>query len=95
MQPKADLGALLQEGAIVLDVRTKAEYQRGHVKGSVNMPLDQLHQGLTKLNKNKPIITCCASGMRSGVAKGVLEKAGFSNVHNGGSWHNVAGFLNN
>lgn len=93
MQPKADLGALLQEGAIVVDVRTKAEYVRGHVKGSINLPLDQLNKGLSKLDKNKPVITCCASGMRSGVAKGMLEKEGFR-VHNGGSWYSVANLLN-
>ena len=95
MGPKADLGALIAQGAIILDVRTKPEYERGHVKGSINLPLDQLNKQMHKLNKNKPIITCCASGMRSGAAKGMLQNAGFTEVHNGGSWASVAGYINN
>lgn len=93
MQPKADLGAVIKEGAIILDVRTKAEYDHGHIKGSINLPLDRLNKGLEKLDKNKPVITCCASGMRSGVAKGMLEKAGFAKVYNGGPWVNVANLI--
>jgi rhodanese-related sulfurtransferase len=89
LQPKADLAALLKGGAIVLDVRTKGEYADGHVKGSVNIPLDQLPQQLNKIDKNKVVITCCASGMRSAAAKGTLTRAGFKEVHNGGSWSNV------
>jgi rhodanese-related sulfurtransferase len=89
MGPSVDLGELIKNGAIILDVRTKAEYQMGHVKGSINIPLDQLTSNLNKLDKNKPIITCCASGMRSGSAKGVLQNRGFTQVYNGGSWQNV------
>lgn len=89
MGPSVDLGELIKNGAIILDVRTKAEYQMGHVKGSINIPLDQLTGNLNKLDKNKPIITCCASGMRSGSAKGVLQNRGFTQVYNGGSWQNV------
>jgi rhodanese-related sulfurtransferase len=40
---------------------------------------------MSKLNKNKPVITCCASGMRSGSAKGLLKSKGFD-AYNGGSW---------
>lgn len=93
MQTKADLGAVITEGAIIVDVRTKAEYDRGHITGSINLPLDQLNKGMNKLDKNKAIITCCASGMRSGVAKGMLQKAGFARVYNGGPWPNVANLL--
>jgi rhodanese-related sulfurtransferase len=38
---------------------------------------------------NKPVIVCCASGMRSGTAKQILNKAGIQNILNGGSWENV------
>ena len=70
-----------------MDVRSRQEYLSGHVKGSVNIPLDQLSNGVKKLkNKEQVIITCCASGMRSGVAKTMLKSNGFSTVHNGGSW---------
>jgi phage shock protein E len=89
MGPKADLAQLIKEGAMIVDVRSKAEYAGGHVKGSINIPLDQLGSNLAKLKKDKAIITCCASGMRSGVAKSQLKGKGYENVHNGGSWMNV------
>jgi phage shock protein E len=87
IKPAVNLAELVQEGAIILDVRTKAEFEGGHIRGSVNIPLDKLHANITKLKaKNKAIITCCASGSRSATAKSVLIHNGFSNVHNGGSW---------
>jgi rhodanese-related sulfurtransferase len=82
-----DYAALVEQGAVILDVRSKGEYAGGHVKGSINIPVDQLRNNLGKLpDKSKPIITCCASGMRSGAAKGILESSGYQQVHNGGSW---------
>ncbi len=91
--PKVDYVELIKTGAIILDVRTKGEYANGHVKGSINIPLDQLGSNLSKLKKDKTIITCCASGMRSGVAKSQLINNGYKNVHNGGSWHKVNSYL--
>lgn len=90
--PKVDLGELVAKGAVILDVRTKGEYQGGHVKGSINIPLNVLNGNLSKLKKDKPVITCCASGMRSASAKGILKSNGFSEVHNGGSWMNLRRF---
>ena len=87
--PKADLGLLIANGAIIMDVRTPAEYASGHIKGSVNIPLNALPMQMAKLKKDKPIITCCASGMRSGSAKTILKSNGFAEVHNGGSWVNL------
>ena len=87
IEPKADFAELVKQGAIILDVRTKGEYAGGHIRGSVNIPLDKLADNVNKLkSKNNPIITCCASGSRSATAKGVLTNRGFTNVHNGGSW---------
>jgi rhodanese-related sulfurtransferase len=88
--PKVNIGELLNNGGIVIDVRTRGEYAGGHVKGSLNIPLDQLSSNLNKLkNKDQPIITCCASGMRSASAKGYLKSQGYTNVHNGGSWFSL------
>lgn len=84
--PKTDYKELLQKGAQLIDVRTKAEFQGGHIKGSVNLPLQTLSANLFKLKKDKPIIACCASGMRSASAKGILKAQGFTEVYNGGSW---------
>jgi rhodanese-related sulfurtransferase len=87
MGPKADLADLVKKGGIILDVRTKGEYASGHIRGSQNIPLDQLVNNLNKIkDKKKAIITCCASGMRSASAKSILKSKGFSNVHNGGAW---------
>jgi phage shock protein E len=85
--PKTDYAQLIKEGAIILDVRSKGEYNSGHIKGSINIPDDQLRNNYGKLkNKEKPIITCCASGMRSASAKGLLKSNGYLEVYNGGSW---------
>lgn len=85
--PEVDLGEVIKEGATILDVRTKVEYADGHIKGSVNISVDKLAENINKLkDKDKPIITCCASGARSAAAKQILSANGFTNVHNGGSW---------
>jgi rhodanese-related sulfurtransferase len=85
--PDISFGELLQEGALIVDVRTKGEFASGHVPGAINIPLDTLSGQLGKLKgKDQPIITCCASGMRSASAKSILEAKGFSRVYNGGSW---------
>jgi phage shock protein E len=81
-----DFAAMVREGAIVVDVRTKGEYSAGHIKGSINIPLDQLPNQLAKLDKDSTIITCCASGMRSGSAKSILLSSGYKKVYNGGGW---------
>ena len=83
---KVDYAELVKQGAIILDVRSKGEYLRGHIKGSINIPVDVLKSNLNKLKKDKPIITCCASGMRSASAKSILKSNGFTEVHNGGGW---------
>jgi phage shock protein E len=89
---KVDIGELISKGATVIDVRTKAEYQSGHLKKSVNIPLDSLSANLKKIDKNKPVITCCASGARSGAAKSFLKSNGFVSVYNGGSWTSLRKF---
>jgi rhodanese-related sulfurtransferase len=83
---KVDYKELLQNGAQIIDVRTKAEYQQGHIKNSINIPLNNLSSQHSKLKKDKPIITCCASGMRSAQGKSMLKGNGFTEVYNGGGW---------
>ncbi len=84
--PQVDYADLLKKGAIIVDVRTRAEYQQGHIKGSQNIPLNNLSNHYSKLKKDKTIITCCASGMRSAQAKNILKANGYSEVYNGGGW---------
>lgn len=88
--PKVEFKELIAQGAIILDVRSKGEYAGGHIKGSINIPVDQLRQNIHKLkNKNKPVITCCASGSRSAMAKSILKSNGYLKVHNGGAWNRL------
>lgn len=80
---------LVQQGAIIIDVRTPAEYKQGHVQKSINMPLNELSNHIAKLKKDSIIITCCASGMRSASAKSILKSNGFTSVYNGGGWSSL------
>ena len=86
---QADFAKLVKEGAVIIDVRTKHEFQDGHIKGSVNIPLNNLSNHYSKLKKDKPIITCCASGVRSGQAVNILKSNGFPEVYNGGGWSSL------
>ena len=88
--PKTDYKALMKEGALIVDVRSPKEYASGHIKGSINLPLDNLSKNLNKLkDTNQAIVTCCASGMRSAMAKKVLNSKGYLNVFNGGGWESL------
>lgn len=85
--PSVDYAQLIKEGAVILDVRSRGEYDGGHIKGSINISVNQLKENLHKLpGKEKSIITCCASGMRSSSAKNLLEASGYTKVYNGGGW---------
>ncbi|MEC4113544.1 rhodanese-like domain-containing protein [Myroides pelagicus] len=84
-----DLATYLKSGAVLVDVRTIGEYKSGTAKGAINIPVDQLSNKLSKLNKESKIIVFCRSGMRSGQAKRVLNQNGYQQVVNGGSVGNV------
>ena len=89
--PKTDYKELLKKGAQIIDVRSRGEYASGHVKGSINLPLNELASSVSKIKKNVPLITCCASGMRSASAKSTLKSMGYNDVHNGGGWMSLNG----
>ncbi|MFV0573353.1 MAG: rhodanese-like domain-containing protein [Xanthomarina gelatinilytica] len=75
--------------AIIIDVRTKAEFSQGAIPGSKNIPLQMLHGKIEVIKKmNKPVIACCASGIRSASAASVLNKHGIEAV-NGGGWSSL------
>lgn len=84
-KPKTDYKQLMQQGAIIIDVRSAAEFSSGHIKKSKNIPLASLQNRSSKFKKDQPIILCCATGMRSGTAKRSLKSQGFE-VYNGGGW---------
>ena len=87
--PSADFKALKEAGAMIVDVRTPGEFGQGHIKGSVNIPLDQIGKKLATLkDKNVPIITVCRSGGRSSAAVGILKNSGIE-AYNGGAWDSL------
>lgn len=90
---KVDLKDVIAEGAFLVDVRTPAEFAAGHVKGSVNIPLDKVTSQLTKFANKNNIVVFCKSGGRSTMAKAILNNAGFKNVVNGKTWENVKQFV--
>jgi phage shock protein E len=90
---KVNLQEVISNGAVIVDVRTKGEFQSGHLRNSINIPVDNLPQNLKKLKKDKPIITCCASGARSASARRFLKSNGFEQVYNGGSWHSLKKYM--
>lgn len=75
-----------QRGAIILDVRTQAEYDAGAIPGSKHIPLQQVNGKMAEIKSwDKPVITCCASGVRSGSAASMLSSNGVEAM-NGGGW---------
>jgi len=88
--PKVNYAELVAKGAMIIDVRTKGEFAGGHIRGSINIPVDQLEKNLNKIkDKSRTVITCCASGARSASAKSILISKGYANVHNGRSWQSL------
>ena len=84
-----DYRALMEKGAVIVDVRTPGEFRAGHIPGSKNIPLDQIGSKTAELKKaGKPVITVCRSGSRSGMAKSRLSAAGVE-VYNGGPWNSL------
>jgi rhodanese-related sulfurtransferase len=90
----ADLKNIIEQGAFLVDVRTPGEFAGGHVKGSVNIPLNTIPTQLSKFKNKKNIIVFCLSGGRSSQAKSLLEQNGFTNVINGGTWNHVNQYVN-
>lgn len=84
--------SLLEEGAQIIDVRTKEEFNLANKEGSVNIPLESLKNRIKELDNSKPIILCCASGSRSGLARRLLATKGFDNIHNAGTWKSLLKF---
>jgi phage shock protein E len=90
-----DLGKIIKNGAFLVDLRTVGEFEKGHIKGSTNIPLGELARNLNLFKNKKNIIVFCFSGNRSGFAKDVLEKKGFTNVINGGAWEEINKLIQN
>lgn len=89
------LPKIIEDDAFLADVRTPEEFSEGHIKGSVNIPLDEIEDHLDKFKDQKQIVVFCRSGRRSAEAKKILEKYGITNVVNGGAWTDIKKIVEN
>jgi len=84
--PADQIMELKQNGALIVDVRSRREFEAEHATGSLNIPLKNLQERISELDRERPILVCCASGTRSAAAAQMLQQAGFKQVHNAGPW---------
>jgi phage shock protein E len=79
----------LEQGALVVDVRSVGEFRGGHLPDAVNLPLGELQDSLPRqvADKSRYLLLHCLSGTRSGIAMRQLKQAGYQNVFNLGSFH--------
>lgn len=82
-----DYKMLVENGATLLDVRSLDEFKAGSLPNAINLPLQDVVPSKLKIDKQKPIIIYCASGIRSAMAASILKAAGFVQVYNGGGMH--------
>lgn len=80
--------AYLKDGALVIDVRSSAEFNSGHLPNAINIPVEEIETSLPRRvkDKNQVLLLHCQSGMRSGVAKSRLTGLGYANAFNLGSY---------
>lgn len=85
----------LRRGAVIVDVRTPHEYDQGKIPGSINIPVDRVNANTERIKHfNKPVIFCCASGMRSSQAVRTMKNNGLQEVYNGGNWMSLLKKIN-
>jgi len=84
--------AYLKDGALVIDVRSSAEFSSGHLPNAINLPVEEIETALPRRvkDKNQVLLLHCQSGMRSGMAKTKLAGLGYAHVFNLGSYARAA-----
>ena len=81
---------MIDSGGVIIDVRSESEFYSGHITKSLNIPLADISSRINQFkSKDQPIITCCASGLRSAAAAKILSAKGYTNVVNGGGWSSL------
>ena len=84
----AMLPQLKAQGACLVDVRSVAEFAQASAPDTLNIPLDSLGTRLAELPRDRPVVLACASGTRSGMARMLLKKHGYTQLYNIGNWRN-------
>ena len=85
-----ELRELVENGGQLIDVRSSQEYHRGALKDAVNIPVETIPHHTDNIDKSKPVMLYCVSGMRASVVKQFLESLGFNNVYNLGGISQLA-----
>ncbi|MEW6753229.1 MAG: rhodanese-like domain-containing protein [Candidatus Latescibacterota bacterium] len=81
----------IRQGALLIDVRTAAEFAQGHLDGAVNIPHEQIGDGVVRLgaDKDRRVVLYCRSGRRSGLAHKTLWDLGYRHVLNAGGYEDL------
>jgi len=81
----------IRAGALLIDVRTPAEYAQGHLEEAINIPHDQIETRAAELgnDRSRQIVVYCRSGRRSGIASKTLERLGFTRVFDAGAYQSL------
>jgi len=80
----------LQEGGVVIDLRTAYEFDQGHVPRALNIPIDRIRVNIGRIKDlRKPVILCCSTGVHYREAAEILRLAGITQVYNGGDWQSL------
>ncbi len=88
------LKEVLNSKPFLVDVRSPQEFNAGHVKGSVNIPVGTVIANISKFKNKNHIVVFCRSGSRSSMAKDILINNGITNVTNGGTWVKINNLIN-
>ncbi|MCG9696279.1 rhodanese-like domain-containing protein [Shewanella sp. Isolate11] len=82
---------MIDQGALVVDVRTPEEFSQGHLANAINIPYEQIAEEFTKrkIAKDTQVVLYCRSGRRSSIAQSSLVELGFSHTHNGGGYQQL------
>ncbi|MFT5847901.1 MAG: rhodanese-related sulfurtransferase [Psychroserpens sp.] len=87
---KRQVEEYINNGAVILDVRTQREWDKGHIKNSIHIPLKELNNRVKEVKHlNKPVVVCCESGVRSAKAAKYLNLNTIDAI-NGGGWASLS-----
>lgn len=67
----------MENGAVIIDVRTSKEYTQGHIKNAINISVQELSKSVARVPKNKVLLVYCQSGSRSSAAAQILSQKGW------------------